>query len=196
MVPATLEVGEVLARAQNRERRDTYRSAEEQQLTWLRASTPRSDVIATLGAYAGHPTTKGTNGGIAHADWIGLFEKGLEERFGGIGLHFMTGTRHHVDRRRHRHGLPRCAWHGAREGRRRHRADRHRPARHAGHWEQPATNVPLTALGFPGFFDREFLQTPSTMQTGKSPDTAPCLSASAVRPRLPATAARSATCSP
>ena len=27
--------------------------------------------------------------------------------------------------------------------------------------------------------DREFLTTPSTLQTGKSPDTAPCLSASA-----------------
>jgi hypothetical protein len=57
-------------------------------------------------------------------------------------------------------------------------------------WKQPATNVPLTALGFPGFFDREFLSEPSTIQTGKSPDTAPCLSASAFTVELPATAVR------
>jgi hypothetical protein len=57
-------------------------------------------------------------------------------------------------------------------------------------WQQPATNVPLTLLGFPGFFDREFLTTPSSIQTGKSPDTAPCLSASPFTVELPATAVR------
>ncbi|HEX8004451.1 MAG TPA: hypothetical protein VF519_17320 [Mycobacteriales bacterium] len=99
MRPAVLETGEEDARANNSERRDTYRSAEEQQLTWLRAvavdedakKKDAPDVIATVGAFAAHPTTKGTNGGVAHADWVGVFEKRLETRFGGVGLHFMTG---------------------------------------------------------------------------------------------------------
>ena len=62
-------------------------------------------------------------------------------------------------------------------------------------WAQPATNVPLTALGLPGFFDRKFLQTPATVSTGKS-ETAPCVSASPVsvevarRPRASATSSR------
>jgi hypothetical protein len=57
-------------------------------------------------------------------------------------------------------------------------------------WKQPTTNVPLDALGLPGFFDRRFLTEPSTVQTGKSPETAPCLSASATTVELPATAVR------
>jgi hypothetical protein len=57
-------------------------------------------------------------------------------------------------------------------------------------WKQPAPNVPLTGLGLPGFFDREFLTEPSTIQTGKTPDTAPCLSASPFTVELPATAVR------
>ena len=44
-----------------------------------------------VGAYAAHPVSFGTNGGEAHPDWPGLFEKSLEQRFGGVGLHFMTG---------------------------------------------------------------------------------------------------------
>ena len=94
MEPAVLETGEATARPFNGERRDTYRSAEEQQLTWLRAvALPTDDApgnpnghgndpaetpprtIATIGAYAGHPTTYSTNGGVAHADWPALFEK-------------------------------------------------------------------------------------------------------------------------
>ncbi len=72
MEPARIEVGEELARQYNNERRDTYRSAEEQELTWLRAVTAHPPgnptTIATIGAYAGHPTSFGTNGGRASAD--------------------------------------------------------------------------------------------------------------------------------
>ena len=46
-------------------------------------------------------------------------------------------------------------------------------------WRQPATNVPLTALGFPGFFDRQFDPTPASVSVGKS-ETAPCASAAPV----------------
>ena len=196
MVPAVLETGEQDARVNNNERRDTYRSAEEQQLSWLRAvaiddEAKKKDeptVIATVGAFAAHPTTKGTNGGAAHADWPGVFEKRLETRFGGIGLHFMTGLGNI------------SASGGTAMGSR--LADLV-PALGDGRlvddtnlvlgqttWAQPVTNVPLDALGTPGFFDRQFDPSPAQVRTGKSPDTAPCVSASAQSVELPVTAAR------
>ncbi len=189
MKPARIEVGEALARGQNGERRDTYRSAEEQQLTWLRATEANThNVIATVGGYAAHPTTKGTNDGTASSDWVGVFEKGLETRFGGIGLHFMTGlgnmsTRGGTDMGATLAQLVPAVGDGTVLTDTNVRIEREL-------WNQPATNVPLTALGFPGFFDREFITAPSTIQTGKSPDTAPCLSASAFTVELPATAVR------
>jgi hypothetical protein len=188
MKAATIDVGEVLARAQNSERRDTYRSAEEQQLTFLRATdTKTKKVIATVGAYAAHPTTKGTNDGVASADWVGVFEKGLEARFGGIGLHFMTGLGNMSTSGGTEMGAALAQLIPA--AKTTTLADTNiRIEREL--WNQPATNVPLTGLGFPGFFDRKFLAEPSTIQTGKSPDTAPCASASAFTVELPATAVR------
>lgn len=175
MEPAVVEVGEVTARGFNRERRDTYRSAETQQATWLRAYVPGDRVIATLGAYAAHPTTMGNNGGVAHADWPGVFERSLEDRFGGIGFHFMTGLGNMSPSNDTGHGLAALV-----------------PPVGTGTpvatpeisvarttWRQPATNVPLTALGLPGFFDRKFVQLPGFVSAGKS-STAPCVSASAV----------------
>ena len=47
------------------------------------------------------------------------------------------------------------------------------------------TNVPLTALGTPGFFDRQFDSTPANVRTGKNPDEAPCVSASPQSVELP-----------
>jgi hypothetical protein len=187
MRPATLEYGEREARPFNSERRDTYRSAEEQQLTWLKATNTESGgVIATVGAFAGHPTTKGTNGGTASSDWVGLFERSLESRFGGIGLHFMTGLGNMSTSGGTQMGAILA---GLVPDRGTLLTDTNiRIEREL--WKQPATNVPLTALGFPGFFDREFLAEPSTVHTGKSPDTAPCLSASAFTVELPATAVR------
>jgi hypothetical protein len=191
MRPAVLEYGERTARRFNSERRGTYHSAEEQQLAWFRAYAPATKggtsptsrkrrartrsgsrgtkspgkTIATVGAYAAHPTAFGTNGGEAHPDWPGLFEKSLEERFGGVGLHFMTG----LGNMSHR-GLNRDADElagliaGIGEGNRVDSPDI-KTARTT--WTQPVTNVPLTALGAPGFFDRQFEQTPSSVQTGK-----------------------------
>jgi len=196
--PAVLETGEVLARSHNSERRDTYRSAEEQELTYLRALALNGNsgqphptqpkTIATVGAFAGHPTTVGTNDNEASADWVGPFEKRVEERFGGIGLHFMTGLGNMSASGGHQMGAK--------------LADLV-PAAGAGlqlsntdvrvaqtTWDQPTTNVPLSALGVPGFFDRKFQETPAEVRTGKSPDTAPCESAAPVSVELPATAAR------
>ncbi len=188
--PAVLEVGEVEARQFNRERRDTYRSAEEQQAGWLRAYVPGKGkkaprVIATLGAYAAHPTTKGTNDGVAHADWPGQFERTLEDRFGGVGLHFMTGLGNMSSAGETGSGLGALI-----------------PPVGAGTpvstpsvstqrtiWNQPATNVPLTGLGLPGFFDRRFDPAPASVSVGKT-DTAPCVSASPFSVEVAASAIR------
>ena len=231
MEPAVVEVGEVQARGQNRERRDTYRSAEEQQLSWLRAvaveaappaaaaaapaaqptptrdkkkdptpspsATPTPDepapprVIATLGNYAAHPTSVGTNGGVAHPDWLGTFSKRLETRFGGIGLHVMSG----LGNMSTSGGLgigPRLA-------------DLLPPVGEGtpltttavsvsqATWRQPLTNVPLTALGLPGLFDRRFDRMPAELRVGKGTggdQQAPCASASAISVELPVSAIR------
>jgi hypothetical protein len=190
MEPAVVEVGEETARAYNRERRDTYRSAEEQQVGWLRAYVPgRSGrnprVIATLGAYAAHPTTKGTNDGVAHPDWPGAFARRLEQRFGGVGLHFMTGLGNMSaagDTGRGVADLLPPLGAGTPVARADVRAERVT-------WRQPLTNVPLTALGAPGFFDRRIDRTPATVTMGKS-ETAPCTSAAPVSAEVAAGAIR------
>ncbi len=234
MEAATLEAGEEEARAYNSERRDTYRSAEEQQISWLRAvavdsaapapaaattttttttsaagpdkgkgkkpapspSPTESDtptepaaprVIATLGAYAAHPTSVGNNDGVAHPDWVGLFEKRLEERFGGIGLHFMTGLGNLSNSGGKTIGtkladlLPAVG-----QGR---PVDDTTVKVSQTLVTSALTNVPLTALGTPGFFDRKFDPKPVVVNTGEN-ETAPCTSASAQSVELPATAAR------
>lgn len=182
MEPAVLEVGEAEARGLNSERRDTYRSAEEQQLTWLRAYVPgkrRQDAprtIATVGAYAAHPTTRGTNDGVAHPDWPGVFEHSLEERFGGVGALFMTGLGNMSTTGGTSMGERLAALVPSVGGGEVLTDTDVRTAAHT--WSQPATNVPLTALGSAGFFDRQFNPSPATLRTGESPDTAPCASAS------------------
>ena len=200
MRPATLEYGEHEARPFNSERRDTYRSAEEEQLGWLRAysvSKKTKTTIATIGSYAAHPTSFGTNGGEAHPDWPGLFEKSLEQRFGGIGLHFMTGLGNisasglkQVNDPNHSTGADDLAalvgGVGAGDV-----IDNPDIETAQATWDQPATNVPLTALGTPGFFDRQFVQDrPSTVRTGEDPEKFQCVSGSPVTVEVAASAAR------
>jgi hypothetical protein len=219
MRPAVLEYGERTARPFNRERRDTYRSAEEQQLAWLRAYAPAEttttrrkarksrrsssatttsagQTIATVGAYAAHATTFGTNDGEAHPDWPGLFEAELEERFGGVGMHFMTGLGNmsaagleHVDDPDHKTGADDLAGLIAAVGNG-NTVDQPDIKSTRKTWVQPVTNVPLTALGTPGFFDRKFVQGPSTVQTGEDPDKFQCTSAGPTSAEVPASAAR------
>lgn len=195
MEPAVVEVGEIEARAFNRERRDTYRSAETQQAAWLRAYVPGtstttggttpSRVIATLGAYAAHPVSKGTNDGVAHPDWPGAFEHELEDRFGGIGLHFMTGLGNMSPAGDTGRGLAgRIPAVGAGTPVARPDVSAKRAT-----WRQPATNVPLTALAVPGLFDRQFDAVPASVSVGKSP-TAPCTSAAPVSLEVAAAALR------
>lgn len=187
MVPANVEAGELLAREHNRERRSTYRSAEEAGLSWFRSTDARNGkTIATVGAYAAHPTTVGTNNKIAHPDWPGVFVNRLEERFGGVGLHFMTGLGNM------------SASGGTDMGRR--LADLV-PDQGDGtplintdvrvsqtFWDHPVTNPALTGLALPGFFDRPF-SGPAAVREGKSADR-PCASTSPVSVHTSVTAAR------
>ena len=165
----------------NRERRDTYRSAETQQAAWLRAYVPGTGkaaprVIATLGAYAAHPTSKGTNGGVAHPDWAGHLRARSRGplRRGRAALH--DRSRQHVAGRRHR-TRPGCA-HAA--GRRRcacgparcvRRARDVAPARHQRAPRRARSARVLRSPLQPG--SRGRCRPPS-------PPTAPCVSASVV----------------
>jgi hypothetical protein len=152
--------------------------------------TPAPDaprVIATLGAYAAHPVTYGTNDGVAHPDWVGLFEKRLEERFGGIGLHFMTGLGNMTGAKRTTGGVLAELIPPVGAG---------RPVTDTAvkisqsTAASALTNVPLTALGTPGLFDRKFDPTPAAVRTGKNAEKAPCISASAQSVELPYSAGR------
>jgi hypothetical protein len=185
---ARLEAGEIEARRFNSERRDTYRSAEEEQLSWLRARTVDGKrTIATLGAYAAHPTTRGTNGGVASPDWVGPFEKRLEKRFGGIGLHFMTGLGNISASGGTAIGAQLADLVPA-VGRGRQIGDTDlRLAQTT--FREPITNAPLDALGTPGFFDRKFDLLPAAVSVGENPN-APCVSAAPQSVELPVTVAK------
>ena len=178
MRPATLEAGEVLARQFNGERRDTYRSAESDTLSWFRAVATNGRTIATVGAYAAHPVTVSAGDGRADADFPAVFDATVEQRFGGVGLYFMKGLGNLSPRGNKvemGQGLANLV-----------------PEVGAGEpvegtdvraaqamWDQPVTNPGLTALGAPGFFDRQFSQQPAAVRIGKD-DTRPCVSASPV----------------
>ena len=160
-------------------------------------STPEETaprVIATLGAFAAHPVTRDHEVGVAHADWPGFFAKRAEERFGGVAMHAMTGLGNVTGARDEKHDeagnvtqigtgtkladlLPPVG-----EG----RVARGEDVRFAQRtWKQPVTNVPLDALGTPGFFDRQFDMSPSSVSVGKSAE-APCVSAAPQSVELPA----------
>jgi hypothetical protein len=224
MQPAVLEAGEIEARAFNGERRDTYRAAEEQQLSWLRAvavdsgtaapaaaatttdsgkdkdkgkpspspsptatPAPEPKTIVTLGAYAAHPTTRGTNDGIASSDWVGFFEKRLEDRFGGVGMHFMTGLGNMSASGGTGIGTKLADLIPAVGGGTPVTDPTVRVAQTT--YRSALTNVPLTALGTPGFFDRKFDPTPVAVSVGEN-ENAPCTSASAQSVELPVTVAK------
>ncbi|MGH7819231.1 MAG: hypothetical protein ACREQ9_05615, partial [Candidatus Binatia bacterium] len=87
---ASLRVGEVNLRNRNNERRDTYYSTVDTGATWLQArDTDTGDVIATLAAYAAHPTIVGA--ALLHADWPGAAARRFEASWGGVGLLFEGG---------------------------------------------------------------------------------------------------------
>lgn len=175
--PAEIEFGDELTREFNRERRNWYRSAETETLSWLRAHDAATDeTIATLGVYAGHPTSMDESTGMAHPDWVGAFEKRLEDRFGGVGLHFMSG-------------LGNMSFAGSLEGgvgladaipepgrSPRFATANIGAARDA--WTQPVTNAVLTVLSAGQFFDRAVEVGTFNSLVQKGSDSRPCVSAS------------------
>jgi hypothetical protein len=143
-------------------------------------------VIATLGAFAAHPVTYGTNDGVAHPDWIGLFNQRAEERFGGIGLHFMTGLGNLTGANKTTGAKLIDLIPAVGQGR---PVDDTTVKVAAGTATSALTNVPLSALGTPGLFDRKFNPTPAVVRTGENAN-APCVSTSPQSVELPFGAAR------
>ena len=183
MRPGIVEMGEVFARPFNSERRDFYRSAEDNALSWFRivdaasaSAAPRT--IATVGGYSAHPVTADESTGIADADFPGVFNARVEERFGGVGLYFQAGFGN-VSPRGNKVELgtgladliPQAGGGSTIANPDVNSAQEF--------WDQPVTNSGLTALGVPGFFDRPFAQKPSSVSAGKSANK-PCRSASSV----------------
>lgn len=218
MRPAVLETGETLVRERNGERRDFYRSAEDDSLTWFRlidaSDQPRPEectlptdnsgpqakpspfctpgspgkAIATVGAYAAHPVTADESSGIADADFPGVFAQEVEQAYGGIGAFFQTGLGNMS---------PRGDKVEMGEG-----LASYIPPMGSGEvvtepdvrvkqafWDQPVTNTVLGSLGATGFFDRTFNQTPAEVRAGKSSQR-PCTSASPISVRTSVTAAK------
>jgi hypothetical protein len=191
MQPATVEAGDTLARQYNGERRDSYYSAEDQTLNWIRTVDRSGAVISTAGTYAAHATSHGSSTSVAHADWPGVFDKTVEDRFGGIGLMFEAGLGNMSASQNNKGsmgaGLAQLL-----------------PAVGGGtpvaspdvkvaqtFWAQPVTNAPLGTLGAGGFFDRRFDKgTPGAVEVAKKDWNVPCRSASPISVRTQATAAR------
>lgn len=174
--PATLEAGDELLRDYNTDRRDIYWSPEENTLSWFRAVDRGGDTIATVAAYARHPTSRGS-GPVAYSDWHGPFSKRSEERFGGVGIAFPSGLGNMSGRGGWQAGEDIAnAIPAPGEGKPIANPD----VRAKGvTWTQPVTNSVLLALGVNGLFDRPFVLQPeqATIEAGKS-DQNRCVSSS------------------
>jgi hypothetical protein len=215
--PAVLEAGESIVRERSSERRDFYRSAEDDGLSWFRLidaddqPTPEDcpgpigsgappckpgspgRAIATVGAYAAHPVTEDESGGQADADFPAVFAKSVEDRFGGIGMFLQTGLGNVSPRgNKIEMGTGLASYVPAIGGGGQVTDTNVRVGRTF--WEQPVTNVPLGGLGVTGFFDRTMNETPAAIQVGKagSPNQK-CNSASPISVRTSVSAARVGT---
>lgn len=173
--PAKLEAGEILVRGLNKERRDTYYSAEEAGLSWFRAYDPQtSEAIATVGAYAGHPTGHGA-GPEAHPDYVGAFDLRAEERFDGVGLYFMSGLGNMSKSGGDQVGTALAdmippVGEGMPVVGDDVRAEQVR-------WNHPVTNTALLGLGAGRGFDRAFERMPAEVEVFGKGGNRPCVSA-------------------
>lgn len=149
--------------------------------------------IATVGVFGAHPVTVDEGSGPADGDFPTVFARAAEQAFGGVGL-FVQGGLGNVSPRDGQGGddkvkmgnglvslLPKLG-----EGR---IIENTAVVTSQRFWNQPVTNGPLGSLGAGGFFDREFNQTPATVQAGKS-DRKNCKSASPLSVRTAVSAAR------
>ncbi|MGH2806605.1 MAG: hypothetical protein ACRDKT_04955 [Actinomycetota bacterium] len=203
MEPAVLEAGEAVTRQWNNERRKHYHAAEDDTLSWFRlvdadgqaqsaecpgtgggnegrdktnsACEPAAPgrAIATVGAYAAHPTTEDAEGGEGDADFPAVFAKRVEEAFGGTGMFLQTGlgnmvTEHVRDELVEKVDVGNALASAipAIGGGSQITDTDIRVGRTA--WDQPVTNIPLGSLGVGGFFDRTFNQAPASVNIGDS----------------------------
>jgi len=187
--PAVVEAGEAIVRERNAERRDFYRSAEDDGVSWFRlidadGTGPAVDkasskswgqgvgnspgaAIATVAAYPAHPVTEDEEGGEGDADFPAVFAKRVEEAFGGVGMFLQTGlgnTSPRGNKVEMGHGL--ASYIPAIGGGEQVTDTNVRVGRMF--WDQPVTNVPLGHLGAAGVFDRTFNKTPAQISVGKS----------------------------
>jgi hypothetical protein len=145
--------------------------------------------IATIGAYAAHPTSSVGSEGIGTSDWMGPFEKAVEQEFGGVGLAFNTGLGN-MSRSGNVGGglaglLPDIG-----TGRIIQNGDQPLDLTTSQtFWTQPVTNVALGGAGVTGIFDRPMNQTPALVRAGKNA-VDQCVSASPVSVRTAASAAK------
>jgi len=152
--------------------------------------------IATIGAYAGHPVSRGS-GPVAYSDFPGPFNHRVEELFGGVGLFFQTGLGnmsssgggHPEPAGGHRteqmgYGLA-SLLPDLGGGRAPSSTDLVTSQRF---WNQPSTNSVLSGLGTVGIFDRPFEQLPASVRAGEN-DAKPCVSSSPVSVRTAVSAA-------
>ena len=175
MEPAFIEAGEVLYRGGNNNRRGHYHAAEEATEAWMRfvaenasgtPAPPGKRTVATIGTYAAHPVDS-VDEGRGYADLAGVFAARAEERFGGIGLFFQTGFGN-ISSRGSRRGVAEQlvnfipdVGHGPQVT---GSLDVKSVMRT---FDQPATNVVLSAGGASGVFDRPFEARPSAISIGK-----------------------------
>ena len=131
--------------------------------------------IATVGVFGAHPVTIDEGSGPADGDFPTVFARRAEETFGGVGL-FVQGGLGNVSPRDGGHTVGNTTKERMGNG-----LVSLLPKLGAGRiienptvstaqrfWNQPVTNGPLGSLGAGGFFDREFNQTPATVEAGKS----------------------------
>lgn len=188
-VPGVIIAEETPARPFNRERRDTYYSAEDHTVSWIRALDRNGSTVGTVAAYGAHPTSFSVGRGTAHPDWHGPVSKRFEERFGGVGIIFpsglgnmsarLGGTTNYAPARALADLLPESGTLVT------------NPVIRAKQvfWNQPVTNSGLAALGGARFFDRKIGDGPATISAGKSSNK-PCMSGSPISAKTAITAAK------
>ena len=145
--------------------------------------------IATIGAYAAHPTSSVGGEGIGTSDWMGPFEKAVEEEFGGVGLAFNTGLGN-MSRSGNVGGGLAALLPDIGTSRIVQNGDQPLDLTTAQtFWTQPVTNAALAMAGVTGIFDRPMNQTPAFVRAGKNA-AEQCVSSSPVSVRTAASAAK------
>jgi hypothetical protein len=131
---------------------------------------PTKRAVATIGTYAAHPTDGSS--GRAYADLAGVFAKRAEERFGGVGLYFQTGFGNMSSAIGRQTLAQKLVDFMPDLGEGQQVTGNMDVKTVMRTFDQPATNVVLSAGGVSGVFDRPFEPRPSAVSIGKGSLTA------------------------